>query len=232
MSEFYVGYLPKAPKRLGRQMLRWILLLNALAVAVAAVLALAQSPFAASKFEFLQYRDYEGGIAEFPYPMLVTRDGRYLLAASGKHGANELVRGLDGRQVRLSGSLIQRGEQRMLEVRAGSVVSHSGTFLPDSEHSLGEVTLRGEIVDSKCYLGVMNPGSGKVHRSCAARCLSGGIPPLFVVRDASGEFQTFLLTRADGSTVGKEILRFAGEPLELTGEVARRGGVLLLKARE
>ena len=28
----------------------------------------------------------------------------------------------------------------------------------------GEVTLAGEIVDSKCYLGVMNPGNGKVHR--------------------------------------------------------------------
>jgi hypothetical protein len=29
------------------------------------------------------------------------------------------------------------------------------------------MTLTGEIVDSKCYLGVMNPGQGKVHRDCA-----------------------------------------------------------------
>ena len=44
---------------------------------------------------------------------------------------------------------------------------------------LDTFTLIGEIVDSKRYLGVMNPGNGKVHRDCAVRCLSGGIPPIF-----------------------------------------------------
>jgi len=40
----------------------------------------------------------------------------------------------------------------------------------------GEFDLVGEIVDSKCYFGNMNPGNGKVHRDCAVRCMSGGIP--------------------------------------------------------
>jgi hypothetical protein len=36
--------------------------------------------------------------------------------------------------------------------------------------NLGEFDLVGEIVDSKCYLGNMNPGNGKVRRDCAVRC--------------------------------------------------------------
>jgi hypothetical protein len=35
----------------------------------------------------------------------------------------------------------------------------------------------GELVDTKCWLGVMRPATGKVHRACAARCLAGGVPP-------------------------------------------------------
>ncbi|MEZ4457165.1 MAG: hypothetical protein R2882_11545 [Gemmatimonadales bacterium] len=32
----------------------------------------------------------------------------------------------------------------------------------------------------------MNPGRGKTHRGCAARCLAGGITPLFVARNPDG----------------------------------------------
>jgi hypothetical protein len=50
--------------------------------------------------------------------------------------------------------------------------------------SLGTQTLIGEIVDSKCYLGVMNPGALIPHRACAIRCISGGIPPVLLVRQS------------------------------------------------
>ena len=38
------------------------------------------------------------------------------------------------------------------------------------------VTLKGEIIDPKCYLGAMKPGGGKTHKACAMRCIAGGIP--------------------------------------------------------
>jgi len=30
---------------------------------------------------------------------------------------------------------------------------------------ISKMTLQGEIIDPKCYFGVMKPGKGKIHRS-------------------------------------------------------------------
>jgi hypothetical protein len=92
---------------------------------------------------------------------------------------------------------------------------------------LGTLTLTGEIVDSKCYLGVMNPGNGKVHRDCASRCLSGGIPPLFI---DSLTGKTFLLVGTDGSALPyNELKPFIDEPLTIQGEHLQRGEQSLLR---
>ena len=80
--------------------------------------------------------------------------------------------------------------------------------------------LGGEIVDSKCYLGVMNPGRSKVHRDCAARCLRGGIPPMLVTADA-----TYLLAGAEGAD-------FVGETVQVEGDVERSGDTLILRAKK
>jgi hypothetical protein len=137
---------------------------------------------------------------------------------------------LENRTVTLRGSLIERGPDRMLEVVTGSVketgaAAAKGAQTPD----LGPVKLTGEIVDSKCYLGVMNPGEGKVHRDCAARCISGGIPPAFIVRDGSGDVRTVLLAGMDGRAVNRDVLPFVGEPVEITGELLRSGSALVLR---
>jgi hypothetical protein len=120
----------------------------------------------------------------------------------------------------------------MLEVPPESI--HETRMIPLTTPTepidLGMIRLRGEIVDSKCYLGVMNPGSGKVHRDCAVRCISGGAPPAFIARDAAGEPQVLLLTGSDGRALNKEILSFVAEPLEIHGRVVRSGSHLVLKA--
>jgi hypothetical protein len=85
-------------------------------------------------------------------------------------------------------------------------------------------------VDAKCYLGVMTPGESKVHRDCAIRCISGGVPPAFLARDASGEVKILLLVGADGRALSREVLRYAAEPLELSGDLLRAGSTLTLKA--
>jgi hypothetical protein len=92
---------------------------------------------------------------------------------------------------------------------------------------LGPVTLIGEIVDSKCYLGVMNPGQGKVHRDCAARCISGGIPPIFIT--TSGHEQ-LLLVGLDGRAPGRDALReFIAEPIQIEGQLLETGSTRFLK---
>lgn len=95
---------------------------------------------------------------------------------------------------------------------------------------LGRQTLVGEVVDSKCYLGVMNPGQLTPHRACAIRCISGGKPPILLVRQTNGVALHFLLVSSDGRPVNKEVLNMVAEPVQITGEVVRQGQLLILRA--
>jgi hypothetical protein len=231
MNDFYVGYLPYPQPGLRRFLAVIIAILIGVAAIIAILLVFGQMPFPGSHFGYLRYHEYDGVILESPQPMLLTSRGRFLLVAPGKHGAGDLVRGMNLRGVRLSASLIERSGNRMLEVVPGSVLvagAGAGT-LPDPPMQLGSVTLTGEIVDSKCYLGVMNPGSGKVHRSCAARCISGGIPPAFLVRDASGATRILLLSGPQGQPLQRRILDFAAEPIKITGQLSRADDFLTLE---
>ena len=237
-SDFYVGYLPQVPTELSRFVRRLVIGVGLFVVALALVLAVGQKPFAESYFEFGNLRDFEGTVMAQPYPILlvdrpgqVDRDERtseYLLVAPGKHGADDLVRSFDGNKVYLRGQLIYRDGKTMVEIEPGSIQQRNTQSVeqPVTE-SRGALTATGEIVDSKCYLGVMNPGSGKVHRDCASRCVSGGIPPLFI-EFASGK--TFLLVGLDRSALSyKDIKEFVAEPLTISGEHLQRGEQHLLK---
>jgi hypothetical protein len=94
---------------------------------------------------------------------------------------------------------------------------------------LGSVSLAGEIVDTKCHFGVMNPGSGKVHRDCAVRCISGGIPPGLLVRDRDGNLQTVLLAGTGGRELHRELLDYIAEPVRVRGTLLRSAGFLVLR---
>jgi hypothetical protein len=238
MNDFYVGYLPKAPTALARFVRKVIIVLGLLAVTAALVLVVGQMPFASSAFEYGKLRSFEGVVVTQPFPtLLVARPGaigqqdkysRYLLVAPGKHGADDLVATFDGKQVRLQGQLIYREGGTMVEIAPGSLAVIDATpTVQATTRDLGTVTLTGEIVDSKCYLGVMNPGQGKVHRDCAARCLSGGTPPIFVTTDGH---EQLLLIGVDGRALGRDALReFIGEPITIRGEVLARGDSRLLE---
>ena len=238
MNDFYVGYLPKAPSTLARFVRNVIIVLGLLAVTAALVLVVGQMPFASSAFEYGKLSSLEGIVVTQPFPtLLVARPGqvgqqdkysRYLLVAPGKHGADALVAGFDSKQVRLQGQLIYREGGTMLEITPSSIaLIDTAPTIQETTRDLGTVTLTGEIVDSKCYLGVMNPGQGKVHRDCAARCLSGGIPPIFVTTDGR---EQFLLVGPDGRALGRDTLReFIAEPITIRGDLLRQGESQLLK---
>jgi hypothetical protein len=96
--------------------------------------------------------------------------------------------------------------------------------------AIGKQTLVGEIVDSKCFLGVMNPGQFTPHRACAIRCISGGVPPVLLVRQKDGPAIYLLLVSADGKPVNRQVLDLIAEPVEITGDVERQGELLILRA--
>ncbi|MCP3957653.1 MAG: hypothetical protein GY719_07340 [bacterium] len=240
-DEFYTGYLPTVPPGIARRVRAAVVLALALSVVVALVLVFGQRGFSAAVYEFLVFRDFEGVVEEDPYPTLaVHRPGRsagddtsrLYLVGPGKLGADEEVEGLDGQAVRLRGSLIYRDDQTMVEVERGSVkpLSEAPADGFVGEKSLGVHTLRGMIVDTKCYFGIMKPGGGKPHRACATRCIAGGIPPVFVVSDTEGLAAYLMLVGADGRAVNQEVLDLVAEPLEITGEIVRLDNLWILKA--
>ncbi len=90
------------------------------------------------------------------------------------------------------------------------------------------VILKGEIVDSKCYLGAMNPGYSKVHLSCAVRCISGGLVPMLVYKENNIE-QFVLLTGKNFKPVNNELLRFVGKPVKVSGSKFQYGNWSILQ---
>jgi len=246
-DEFYIGWEEKAPAGVGSRV-RWaVVLLLALAVALGVILSLAQRTIGVSVFEWGKVKRFSGILKSQPYPhLLVPRPGAsdgqaafssYYLVKPFKFGIDaETAKRLDGSSVSLRGTLIYSGGQTMIEVVAEPIkqadggVKNLSTAQIVSPVSLGEQTLIGEIVDSKCYLGVMNPGGLTPHRACAIRCISGGIPPVLLVRQSNGPALYLLLVSRDGKPVNKQVLNLVAEPVSITGEVQRQGDLLILRA--
>ncbi len=223
--------------------------------AVAVFAARGHRTLPASAFEFGVVRSFEGFVAADPYPSLIVPRGavatRYLLVGPGKSGADELVQGTVGRWTALDGSLAFRGGQAMIEVVPGSLLPAVDTLGTNADGSrgrdpdeapsrdadgspsraveLGEHYLEGEIVGTKCHLGVMNPGSGIVHRECAALCLRGGVPPLLAVRRTDGVVEGIVVTGPAGQAVGRPLADLAGVPVGATGRLVRQGPTTFLR---
>lgn len=241
MSSFYIGYLPKAPSDISRLLRRIIIALLVGAVGIATLLVVSQQRFSPSAFEWQQVRAFEGAIEQSPYPtLLVRRPGatpagqeysRYLLVGLGKHGADSEITGHKGQVVKLRGKLIYRDGQTLIEVMPASVAEIQEPVAEgNSARDLGPVSLRGEIVDSKCYVGVMNPGQGKVHRDCAVRCISGGIPSALLASDEQGMAHLYLLASAEGGPIQPgTILSKVGEPVRVSGGLVSQGDVLTIR---
>lgn len=242
-DSFYVGYHPVAPAPVAAAVRRAVLGLALIVLGSAVIFALAQRRADIGVFEYGHPRSLHGQIREFPYPSLLvpqaaseaqTRYTRYLLVAEGKHGAQALVAGLDRQWADVQGTRIARPEREMLEVlprgvsvAVGTAAGPGAVSLPTAD--LGQQTLTGEVVDSKCWLGVMKPATGTVHRGCASRCLSGGIPPILMTTDSTGSTQHYLLTDAQGNAAPRYFAGLVGQRLTLVGLVRREGDLLVMR---
>jgi hypothetical protein len=236
VDEFYIGYDGGMPPGTRRVVRLTVAIAAVVAIASAAILTVAQRPFAAARFEFGEPRLVTGWLTRHPAPSLLVKDrtgswSRYWLVSLGKFGAGrELGTFADG-WVQLSGTLAARGRWQMLEIVPGSVAAASLADPPPplTPSSPTAFRGRGEVVDSKCFLGVMNPGERTVHRDCAVRCLSGGIPPMFSYRDGTGDAHLALLLRADGEPY--DARSTAGRPIELSGHLSTIGDIEVLVVR-
>lgn len=189
-SDFFVGY-QKLPNKDRRFLIAAVPLLVVAAGGLGNILGKNQNkPDAA----IWGSRDIviHGRLIKSPYPHLLVPN-RYsaigydtvLLVQLGKHGAKKLVQDLYGEYITVKGKILSRHDIRynyMMEIIAAE--ERRGIFpVPVEERppqDMGTYRIRGQIVDSKCHFGVMRPSTGLTHKACAALCVRGGIPPIFI----------------------------------------------------
>ncbi len=235
-SDFFVGYLP-VPAGLATFLRRLAIGVPLGGALVAVTLAASQSPLGAGSYDWSGSERCSGVVASHPVPGLWTPAaaptgpwGFQPLVGEGKHGVDQEAGAAEGREVELSGHAIERFDTRLLEVSGTQLArgTSGARAASPAPEAIGHFTLRGEIVDAKCYLGVMKPGAGKAHRDCAVRCISGGAPALLRVEDPDGRILLLFLAGADGRPLGPELLDRVAEPVEAEGEVVRLGDQLAM----
>ena len=239
-NDFFVGYL-KTPPKLVLFLVAASVLLVGLGIGGGFALLAGQPDYGDGGFKG-GYKEHLGILEAAPYPMLRLPpdadhpDGQtILLSDPGKRGAQQRAALHDGKIVDVGGVFITREGTRILQVGGAAKIREAqdpapiAGFIPPADVPLGPVTLRGEIVDTKCYLGAMRPGEGKVHRACANLCLMGGIPPMLAVFHEDAAPTLLLLTDAEGKAFDAEILDYVAPYVSVTGDLYRRGDLLMLR---
>lgn len=239
-GEFFVGYLatPAGSKRF----LRWgVLVLGLMAGGLALALAAGERDPGGGVWNLDEAKSLEGVLYVDPTPLIrVTGPDKavitVLLVDQGKVGARERVREFDGRSVRVNGHMLSGRNVLMLEMDEGA---EAIKLIPNMMLSTlpwvtwqGEGVLRGEIVDSKCFAGAMKPGEGKTHKACAALCLRGGIPAMFMAVE-DGKTVPYLVVDSQGKSPSGEalerILPFVGDWVEIHARTGRWADLRILE---
>jgi hypothetical protein len=238
-DEFYIGYEVGVPGGIAHILRRAVVGVIAVLLGAASVATMAQRPLPAATFAYGRPQTVAGWLTLAPTPTLQVTEGasttRYWLVGRGTFGADGELSGHTDGWVSLDGTEIAREHWRMLEIVPGTVRRAASDALPPATAPTSGVPFagRGEIVDSKCFLGVMNPGQGAAHRDCAVRCLSGGVPLMLSYRDAHGGSHLALLLSTHATVPGDEWRGLAGTSVEVSGELLVSGDeeVLVVEAR-
>jgi hypothetical protein len=234
-EDFFIGYSTSVPTRLVRFLVP---------LAVAFLLASGAAAFLISSTindtgsgTYGEDVDLVGWLQAAPGPILrVPADPQrgaahaLLLNGDGKSGVSSRARELDGRLVRVKGTLLHRGSIDMLATREEDMQPEAGTRDgPAAARSLGRYRLNGEICDGKCSLGAMRPGSGLAHKACANLCLTGGVPPVFVSTGPVAGASFMLLTGPGGKALSDKVYDLMALRVALDGEIVSIDDLLVFE---
>lgn len=238
MSEkdpFYIGYSETPDKSISSFVKKAVIVLSIFLILGVLAFSLGQNTFKNSSFELTNTTKITGVFHEQPYPMLRVPIGEnsyknILLLGFGKSSANPFFKkiiaekgSLNHTTLSIEGNLIYYNGKTLLQITNDEKITQTSQnkapIIPLSKST--DTELVGEIIDPKCYFGVMKPGKGKIHRSCAIRCISGGIPPVLVTTTPDGVSEYFLLTDMQGKAINKDILSFVGKPVKIKGRLAQ-----------
>ena len=242
--DFYIGWKSKSPASIANQVKKVLFTLFLVAFLVGYFISTLQKKFSSSNFEFGKLTEVTGIYYKNPVPVLKVFDKNNLaitvpLVGYGKHGAETAIMELEkekgisfnGKELTLKGTLFYGDGKTFLQVDTNDKpilnIGAESNIQP-TQKELGTQTIRGEIIDPKCYFGAMKPGEGKVHRDCAIRCILGGIPPILHVQNVKGESNYYLIVSADGETMKEAVQAFVAEPISIEARVVQQDDWIIL----
>jgi hypothetical protein len=243
-QDFYIGWMVESTKSLCKTCKESFADSFSVALIVAYLLSTSQKKFSTANFEFGKLTEIKGVYYNNPVPMLKVFDKNNLsisipLVGYGKHGAETAIMewekekgvSLNGKEVTLKGTLIYGDGKTLLQIdKNDNPVVNIGaeSTVQLQQKDLGTQTISGEIVDPKCYFGVMKPGEGKVHRDCAIRCILGGIPPVLHVQNEKGESNYYLIVGPNGEKINEAVQDLVAEAVSIEAKVVQQDDWIIL----
>ena len=238
---FFIGWREKTPQSYTQIVKPFLLLLVPFVLLVAFLMNFGRLPAenASATYEFGELTTVEGVLINKPVPMLrmnLKEGGKdvvqhLILVDALKFSAANTIKAmeekaktsLENKAIRLEGTRSYFEGKHVLELTNGAdsylALSPPRPNISVVQRTLESKKLRGEIIDPKCFFGVMKPGSGKTHKSCAARCLSGGIPAVFKSTNNNGDNEFYLLLGENGESINQDLLAYTADHIQLRGDI-------------
>jgi hypothetical protein len=237
-DEFYIGWMDDAPRSFTGTVKKYVVVLVPIVIILGLSLALSQKKFGTGKFEFGTLTEVKGIYSNTPVPNLKVVNGKDIwggenyitvpLIGYGKLGADGIIANLEkekntslqGKEVTLKGTLLYNDGKLLLQIDGNdkpllSVAESSDANAVSKAKELGVLDVKGEIVDPKCFFGVMKPGEGKPHKDCAIRCILGGMPPVLKAEDENGKENYYLIVGENGEKMNEAVQDFVASPVQL-----------------
>lgn len=223
---FYVGYLPM-PEEHRRFVHALVVLLALWILGVGATIAMVMRDPGDAVWNTSNEQSWTGTLTMHPYPMLIPDNDRQhplLIVSIGKRGAHDRLAEFDRSTVELHGWELHREGRHLIELAEEDdaiIRVDDASPLSAPGRPAEQVTIEGEIVDGKCFLGAMKPGDGSAHKSCAVLCLRGELPPMLATADVEGD-PVFHLLIVDGKTaLSEQILQLVSKRVRIRGQLTQ-----------
>jgi hypothetical protein len=255
-EEFYIGWMGEAPKSFAAWIRKYLIVLLPVIIVLGALLALSQRKFGTGTFEFGTLTEVKGIYFKGPVPNIKVLNGKDIwgienyitvpLIGFGKHGADGVLADiekeksiiLEGKEIILKGTLLYNDGELLMQIDANdqpliSVTDNKNDVAVLTQtKDLGLLDIKGEIVDPKCFFGVMKPGEGKPHKDCAIRCILGGIPPVLKVTNDEGRQNYYLIVGPIGEKMNEAVQDYVASPVTIHAKAVEYGDWIVLYVQQ
>lgn len=254
-DEFYIGWMQQAPKSFAVWIKKYLFILLPIIIVLGVLLALSQKQFGTGNFEFGTLTEVKGIYFKEPVPNIKVVNGKDIwgneiyvtvpLIGFGKHGPDGLIADMEkeknisfeGKEITLKGTLLYNDGKLLMQIDANdkpliAVSENKMNTTFDAPKEIGMLDVKGEIVDPKCFFGVMKPGEGKPHKDCAIRCILGGISPVFKVTNEEGKQNYYLVVGEHGEKMNEAVQDYVASQVSIHAKAVEYGDWIVLYVQQ